>query len=59
MNKAKSTTISTGIIAIATAFMIFAIWNENISMATRPFIALAYLVLMMAAIFLKKILRNR
>lgn len=56
MNKVKYMILSIGMMTIATVFMIFVIWNETISMATRPFIIIGYLVLMVVAIFLKKIL---
>lgn len=57
MNRGKCKILSIGIMAIATAFMIFEIWSENISWSTRPFIVLGYLVLMTVAVFLRKILR--
>jgi len=49
--------LSVGIMAIATAFMIFVIWSKSMSKAsraTRFLIALGYLILMVVAIFLEK-----
>ena len=56
MNKVKCKILSIGIMTIATAFEIFAVFSETISRSTRPFIVLGYLALMTVAIFLERIL---
>ena len=57
MNKVKCKILSIGIMTIATAFQIFAVYSETISRSTRSFIVLSYWVLMTVAIFLERILR--
>ncbi len=54
MIKSKSKVVSIAIMVIATAFMIFSIWTENMSRSTRPFIVLSYLILMTVAILLSR-----
>ncbi|MDQ7096613.1 hypothetical protein REC12_23745 [Desulfosporosinus sp. PR] len=52
MIKSKSKVVSIALMVIATAFMIFAIWTENMSISTRPFIVLGYLLLMTFAMLI-------
>jgi hypothetical protein len=52
MIKFKSKVVSIAIMAIATVFMVSAIWTDNISRSTRPVIVLSYLLLMMVAMLI-------
>ena len=54
MIKSKSKVVSIALMVISTAFMILAIWTENMSRATRPFIVLSYLILMTVAMLISR-----
>ena len=51
----KNKILAIGIFVSASAFMIYAIWSEITSIATRAFIALGYLTLLVVALLIGKI----
>ncbi|WP_140419039.1 hypothetical protein [Desulfosporosinus sp. FKB] len=54
MIKSKGKVVSIAMMVIATAVMILAIWTENMSRSTRPYIVLSYLIPMTVAMLISR-----